>query len=307
MVNYIKRKYRRRSYGKSKKSAVKRALVKRSRTNISRVAKRVISRLAEKKQASVSWSSALATTHANYYSTSIMRQNIHVLTPTDPASGGLISIQQGTGKNQRVGNRIRTTKAVYHGIACPMPLTAVGGTNPTPFIPVEMKCVIFSLKSQQVETQDQVLSLVGTPSAQGSIFNAGGQSYGFPQSYNLPSLPQMVAPLNTDLINVHTVRTFKLGGQYNQGTSGTFGGGSSNPNVADFNYNIKFRIPLTKYMPKNVTFNDNSLTSTSRQLFALWIVTDANGCNPVDYNAAGVYYRIPVRLHTFLDYEYTDM
>lgn len=288
-----------------KRAIIKRALAKGWKRSVAKVCKRVISRQAETKSLSVNMISAPYSTHAAYYiSTLFKANNIVTLTPTSVAEG-VINLSLGNEDGQRIGNRVRPVKLIYRGVLCPAKITAAGGTNPSPFIPCEVKLVIFSLKRQLTESKDSVFNVMTN-----SMFNAGNSSLGITQgsaAYNLVNLWDMVKVFNDDVITVHKTRTFKIGGQYTQTVANNSGGGASNPNVADFNYNQKFAIDCTRYCPKNVTFNDADLTSTSKQIYAAWIVTEAAPVTPADYNPTGVYYRQPITLYSSLDFQYKDM
>lgn len=312
-----KRKYRRRGNSKSKKAIIKKALAKSWKRSVAKVCKRVIARQAETKCAGTTAAFDMVTTHAaNYSSTSISEFKVNNIVQLTPGTSidSLVYIGKGTGQSDRVGNEIMTKRLNYKGIIYPYP---VGTYNPTPVIPTEIKCVIFSLRPGIADqTKDSVLNILttGGTTNSGEFFQDGNGSTGIVTNTSITNISDMIKTFNRDVITVHKVRTFKLGGQYAQtGTYASggvnYGGGASNPGQNDFNYNVKFNMNLTKYCPKQIRFSDTSASPTSRKLFAVWILCDANGAKPSEYgsSAAGVYWRRPASMRATIDYEYTDM
>jgi len=297
--NYRKKVSRRPS---GKKAIIRKALSTNWKKSVSRVVKNVLKRSAERKEVGNAYASNLYTTHGSYYQSAQFKQNnIVCFTPIAASSpNALITISQGTHEGARIGNEVNPKSLVYKGIIVPSATTAAGGTNPSPFQPVELKFVVFSFKRQFAETVDQVYTTATT-----NMFDAGAFFSGLTYLSGVPNILDMVKDFNNDVITVHKVRTFKLGGQYSQ--TGAPGGGASNPQLADFKFNCKFKMNLTKYLPKRITFNDSDDNSTSKQLYGLWIATDAGGQSPDTWNPQGVWYRIPCKVFGDVKMTYTDM
>jgi len=178
-------------------------------------------------------------------------------------SAAAVSITQGTGQGNRVGNRIKIKKHVFKGTLVPLGYTA----NNTVPRPMQVKMWIFYDKENPS----------GTPNPYADFFQNGNSINPFQND-----LTDQWLPVNQDKYRVLTTRTFKLGhasyGQSNNLVYPTmavspYGGYNNN----DFKYNANFSIDLTKYMVKNVAFRDGNVDPTTRGLFALFSYACADG------------------------------
>nr|WPR18721.1 MAG: capsid protein [Owegonang virus 19] len=283
---YVSRKPR---APRGKRAIVRKALKSSWKKSVAKVCKRVIATRAEVKGQSVAQRNVLSQTQACSSDSTFFRQN-NIIQLTPNASN--LVIQQGDGDSDRTGSSIYTKRVMFKGLICPTNIDTI--YNPSPARPMEVRMVICSIKPQLVQSPTSLLNI-----CQASIFNENNSSYPLTSSGTVANLWDMMRTLNTDLIQVHKVKIFKIGGQ--PGNTGTASGGNTNPNLPDFNYNSKFSIDVTKYCPKRVTFNDASYDSTSKQLFALFIVCDATGNTPSSNPNR------PLALYHNINYEFTDM
>lgn len=186
-------------------------------------------------------------------------QNIIPLGP-DPTS---VSIAQGVGQGQRIGNTIHTKKLVIRGTLVPLRYDVAANTAPTP---VQIKIWIFYDKSDP--------SAIPSPVGGANFFQNGNASKGFQND-----LTDLWSPVNTDRYRVLATRTFKLGNAAYEGLPDGLLSTEQNQFYTnnDFKYNANFSINLTKHYPKTVKFNDNNTTPTTRGLFMMTAYFLANG------------------------------
>lgn len=192
------------------------------------------------------------------------------------------AIIQGVGQSQRIGNKIRITKATIKGTIVANQYNAV--TNPNP-VPIVVKMVFFFAKTDP-NTQP-------TPAFSADYYDFNNTVNGFRND-----LVDQWAAINTEKYKVMGVRTFKLGfstlDKVGPGVSGT-----TNYANNDFKYNASFSVDYTKWIPRTQVFRDNNIDSSSRQLYAMWIVSSATGGNITD----GTY---PAGTQFSMDMEYED-
>jgi hypothetical protein len=189
--------------------------------------------------------------------------------------GGL-EIAQGTGNGARVGNQVKVKRVTFKGTIVPYPYNAT--TNPVP-PPTQIKMFLFYPKDNA--------GLVPTPYVSANFFDLNNSVQGFHND-----LVDMWATPNAQLYKVCATKIFKLGYASNDifaaGTSGT-----NNFSNSDFKLNCNFSMDITKYLPKSVIYNDNSLNSTSRTLYALFVVARADGTFLTStWRTAGMQYQV---------------
>lgn len=168
-----------------------------------------------------------------------------------------LSMGQGVGNGQRVGNRVKIKSAFIAGTIYPAPYDA--GSNPTPQ-PTQVAIWIFYDK--------QFPSSVPNPTSDFFQRNNTVQPMD-------GTLQDLYSPINTDKYRVLTKRIFKIGYAAATGTGAV--PGSQNFANNDFKLNVSFKIPLTKYMIKNVKFNDASPNPTTRNLYFMILPVASNG------------------------------
>jgi len=195
----------------------------------------------------------------------------------DPSS---ITIPQGSGQGNRLGNSVTTRKLVFKGTFVPKPYNATFNTGNQP---MQVKMWIFYDKRNPVNL----------PNPMADFFQNGNTSKGFQSD-----LVDMWSPVNTDIYSILATRQFKLG------CADYSGDGNSTQNHFfannDFKYNCNFSIDLTKHYLKNIKFNDTTTVPTSRGLFCMIEYVAASGAQFPLGNTA-------VNLQYMISYEYDDM
>lgn len=190
--------------------------------------------------------------------------NIIPLSPNS-LTGGIYTITQGVGQQQRVSNSISVRKAYLRGVLIPQPYNAV--SNPTP-TPLNVKIWIFSLRRNvlQASAADVYQTMSNT------FFSNGNTSIGL-----LGTIYDIITPHNKDVVNVHYTRTIKLG---YESYSGVTGGATATDSKAnnDYNLNYKMTLDITRWLPKKMLFNDTDSGTTSKQLYCVF--------EPVYYNGS---------------------
>lgn len=271
--------YKRRSYPKkATKPMYKKkysSYKKPSVTTVKKIVKRAIDRNVENK--TLQWYSEsrvdiLPSNGTNFLST------------IEPVSLGLLgtpvlTIPQGTGQGQRIGNRIKIKSAYIAGTIFPNVYDVT--TNPVPQ-PCQVILWLFYDRSDPTNIPNPVAD----------FFQKGNTTVAMSGD-----LQDIMSPVNTDKYRVLTKRVFKIGYANVAGT----GANAANENFAnnDFKLNRNFKIPITKYLIKNVKFNDNATLPMSRGLFMMITAVASNGSL---YSAGGV----PAQMFWNVSYTYED-
>lgn len=179
-----------------------------------------------------------------------------------PGSSGFV-IPNGTGQGNRIGNKIRVEKAWVKGIIHALPYNATSNLKPSP---VQIRMLLFKDKFKSTE-QPAALAL--------DLFQTGSTSIG-PQD----DLVDMVLDINRDRYQVYYDQILKLGTAsftgVPSGTDPTYGAGQFHANN-DFSYNVAFNVDITKFLPKNIVFNDTVADPMSDSLWMIFMVVPATG------------------------------
>ena len=252
---YVNAKLYKRGPGRPKKGYSKtgkklgRPSTKASVSQVKRIVKRTIAAHAENKTVQ------FFSTGANVLNSSNSGFVSSIL-PLSPYQGSL-TIPQGVGQGERIGNRVRIKNLTFKGTLYPKPHNAT--TNPNP-VPVQVVFWIFYKRSEP-----NVL-----PSNVTGWFQAGNGVRNFENQ-----LSDIMSKVNTDEYRLLKKRVFKVGnsGYSGTGTQPTFQQMWNN----DFKLNVNFKINLTKYAIKNVRYNDSSNIPRSRGIFLLAQALDASG------------------------------
>lgn len=171
------------------------------------------------------------------------------------------NLTQGTGPGSRIGNQVTIKKAMLKGVLVPMPYNVT--TNPTPK-PVQVRMVLIY---DREDPNDAFL-----PGNQ--LMQAGNGAAALEGR-----ITDMLHPYNTDRYRILMQRTFKLGFAEYAGTTGS----TSNQGIFqayannDFKLNHQVKLDFTKYLPKKVKWNDNTSTPTTRGVYALFHLANADG------------------------------
>lgn len=210
--------------------------------------------------------------------------NSNQVIPMSPYNLYLNNVQ-GITQGTRLGNKITTRSLFFSGIIYPAGYNA--SSNPIP-CPTEIRFI-------WVKSKDTPTALLQSGGAMNSFFQYGGTAAA-PNG----SLSDIFRPVNKDLFTVMGEKTFKLGNANYAGTNADAARQYWANN--DFKYNHKFRINLTKWCPKTVTFNDNTSIASSPLLQCLIFASYANNENYGPANA-NTFFKIDYSL----EYIYEDM
>jgi len=246
--------YKRKTY---KRKAVKRVYKRRAapkRRTIKKVVQQVLSKRVEKKRINrVDLEHPLQSVEpANNFDTN----NVIAL----GCQTGGHAIIQGVGQSQRIGNKIRVTRATIKGTIVANQYDAVLNPTPTPMV---VKMIFFFAKTDP-NTQP-------TPAMSADFYDFNNTVNGFRND-----LVDQWAAVNTEKYQVMGVRTFKLG-YSNLVRTASGVNGTTNYANNDFKYNASFNVNYTKWLPKTQVFRDNNIDSSSRQLYAMWVISAATG------------------------------
>ena len=112
------------------------------------------------------------------------------------------------------------------------------------------------------------------------------------------TLEDLCVPFNKDYWEILKVQRHKIGYADNTGSGAQITSAYLANN--DFKLNVVNSINLTKYYPKTVKFNDTTNTPTTKGIFLLINVI------PAASSAAIPATQLPVRIHSYIDYQYED-
>lgn len=174
-----------------------------------------------------------------------------------PSSTGFV-IPQGTGQGNRIGNQITTKKAVVKGILHQNIYDA--GTNGIP-LPVQVRMLIFKDKFNKAG-QPAAVSL--------DLFQTGSTSIG-PTN----DLVDMILEVNKDRYQVYHDEIMKLGFANYAGTgvNANFQSFANN----DYSLNCEFSVDITKFIPKNIMYNDGGAAPMNDNLWMIFIPAQSVG------------------------------
>lgn len=206
-----------------------------------------------------------------------------------------IGITYGTSQKARIGNTIRTKRAILKGIL--FPRARDGDLNPEPR-PLEVCLWIFKLKGFGV-TGGLGDTLGGAEYALENNFLQDATATGSAEGLT-GQLIDVMRPVNTDGIQILHKRVFKLGysavSASNQGNLGDNQGYANN----DFKYNQKFSINVTKYLPKVIKYDDNDDMPSIRHTYVMIAPYNADGSNSNNSSLS------PCICNWSLEYTYED-
>lgn len=267
---------KKKAYTRRRRPVYRKRVVGRKRSSVSvavkRYVKSTIHKQIENKSYQIQWSQNLG---------SYNNSNTLFAFPLTPYAGGL-NILQGITQSTRIGNQIKPRKLIWDFILSNKAYDAV--SNPSPQ-PMELQLIIASLKQCPGE--------LPSPTDVSYLYQLNASAIA--PSGNISDLTQK---FNTDVFNIHKVYNFKLGYSTSSGT-GTLANYQAFANN-DFKLNIRRRINLMKYCPKNIVYNDNASTPTSRCVFAMWNLMP---CIAGSTFASSV---LPARLDSTISIDYED-
>lgn len=264
--------YKKRKYGarKPKRTFRKKSLRTHSKParSFAKKVRRVLKNTAETKMISQTGTYTIAPYSGAYPWTDVnLGINASTLLPS-----------QGTGQGSRIGNKITTKKVMLRGYVTPYGYAAI--SNPKP-VPVNARMLLLSNRAQPQNTPT-----VST------FYQAGNTSVG-PNG----SLQDLIRPYNRDVNTVYTSRDYKIGHSSESGTGSDAVNGLQANN--DYRMNAIFKLDITKYLPKTITFDDTTTTPITRNLFMRWILANADGNPNLASASHAVFWTV--------DYQYTDV
>jgi len=212
--------------------------------------KTVISRMAENKNQNFRGSLSLVPYGAASWGNTI--------TPCSPDTLYL-TITQGVGQGDRVGNSIRVKSLRFTGALRALPYNVV--TNPFP-VPHYVKMFFLTRKDTP---SDIYTGFTDVLQYGNNSESPGGSNF----------LRNLYRPINTDAWTVHTTRIFKLGYADYSGTGINAASQSFTNN--DFKLNQFVNVDLTKYSTKIIKFDDNTANPSSRNIVMYPVVYTADG------------------------------
>lgn len=193
--------------------------------------------------------------------------------------GSYLSLNQGVGNGTRVGNEIIIKKLIFQGNLYQLPYNAT--SNPTPF-PCHVKFWIMYDKTNPDAVPNPQSDFLQNGNSTTPLFN---------------DLVDLWAPVNAEKYRVLATKEFKIGYAGNTG-SGLVAGQAYGANN-DYKFNQKFKFDLTKHVVKRVKYNDNNASPTTRGLYLVATVVQANGSQYSNVT-------IPVEMQYVLNMEYED-
>jgi len=176
--------------------------------------------------------------------------------PISPYTG-YCQIDQGVSQDERVGNRVKIKNATLKFIMNPLPYNAT--FNPLPE-PMEVVMWLFYDKWDNTTI----------PNPTTDFIQNGGSSTALSSN-----LMDTISKVNTDRYRLLTKRTFKLG--YSNSTGQGVSTAQPFAQNNDFKLNIKRTINFTKYLVKNVKYNDNNSVPSVRGLYCMFEAVPADG------------------------------
>lgn len=190
---------------------------------------------------------------------------------------GYVSIAQGTGQGDRIGNRIEIKRAKIKILFSPTPYNVT--TNPAPYPQIVKGWIVAPKQS------------TATPSSLGTFFQTGDAS-----TAPVGTSIDCTRPVNTDQYTLYREFMKKVGYSANTGT----GTSPNNANMAnnDFLMNQVVEIDVTKYLPKYVEYNDTTGIPTSK---AVWLIMESVNYDGGTYGGAG-YLPTAVNLSTVIEF-----
>lgn len=192
---------------------------------------------------------------------------------------GSLVIAQGTNQGTRVGNQIKVKSLRLKGTLVPTPYS--GATNAFPH-PIQVRLVLFY--------ERQLPNTIPAPRT--DFFQAGSTT-----SPIVGNLNDMWMPVNDNKYRILASKNFKLGyaRMDGNGSLSTTQYYSNN----DFKMNCNVNWDLTKYIVKNLKYNDNTSNPSQRGLYMQIMASPAQG----DTGVSGV---VPLQFSYMQTVEFED-
>lgn len=219
----------------------------------------------------------------NVSNTANFGSNTIALTPYT----GILGIGQGAAQNQRVGNKIKITKALIKMMIVPKPYDATSNSVPTPQV---VNVFIWSPKGVSRDITDARFI------AANSFFNNGASVYGL-----TGNMRDYLYTINDDTVVLHARYTIKVGSQSYSLNTGAQDNAFNYTNN-DFKMCAIKTIDYTKFLASQYTFNDISQTPNEPPIYMTISPVDFDGGANADTTNA-----IPLQWEFFMKTKYTDV
>lgn len=197
-------------------------------------------------------------------------------------NGTTLSISQGTGQGDRLGNKIKITNARLRFTLLPI---AYDGVNNQP-LPVIVRTMFMYDKKNP--------NTAPTPGANGDFFQNGDSSAGF-----AGDISDLIRPVNTDRYVVKHVKDYKIGWANYSGVTGADPAQAYYANN-DFKMMVKKSVNYNKFIVHNLKYDD---TDADQQWRGLWFFYYAVVVSPI---TTATYNKNAARLYINNDVFWTD-
>lgn len=245
-------KYSKRKKTTTARKVVKKAVRKAKTQQLTKFIKRVVQRTEEKKI------NSFVTTLTNLGAVTNSTFSINNIFPITPYPTVGISITQGVGQGDRVGNRVRVVSSILRYTIFPKPYDSLLNATPQP---QDVRLWFFSIKNTNdiptTNPTDFVQSGSGSQALTGTIRDLN-------------------RVMNTDQFTYLGHRTHKVGiaaWVTTPGLSSNYGAYSNN----DYKFNVQGYINLTRMIPKVIKYDDTDTVPTSKACFCLVEAVNADG------------------------------
>lgn len=255
---------KKRSYAKKSKASYRKKRTARLAKPVRRAVKKIVNSLAETKQ--VVWSGNFNTCS---YTSNNSSAGFVPLTPHNTTPG--LTLTQGTGEGNRIGNTVRVVKATMRYCVYANPYDGLLNLIPKP------QDLIIRLFTGKRSTTTLLTSVPG-------YFELGSSS--ITPTGTVADLNRQV---NNDLYSEYTVRKHKVGFS-NYGGTGNQTNYQSYANN-DYKLNIVKTIDYTKYIPKVIRFDDSLSENPTSKLVQMFVesvnadgTTQPSSYTPLSFN-----------------------
>lgn len=274
---FVRRRYRKRTRLSKRKPKLRRP--------VRQAVQRQVLGLAEKKTQGYGGAVDVHATNG----ISWVSQNIIPLTPYS----GYLQIQQGVKNGERLGNKVKLSKFKLRLSVLPRIYSATNNPCPRPVI---LKVWLVTMKEGAGTTKEDL----GTIAASNWLQAASGLNIALSGS-----MIDLVYPYNTEALTIHKAWEFKIGRMTM--TWGDTGGAPAGSQMAGNSYfaNNDFKsyghmsVDITKYLPKNWTWDENLTYYNGKPYYVVFDCVPADGVPLFDGESI-------VRVHYRLDCKYTD-
>jgi len=176
-----------------------------------------------------------------------------------PGAGAAITLLQGTGQGDRIGNKVRIMKAMLRYTASVTAYDVI--LNPIPQ-PMEFMIIFGYVKATPT---------IAPNAAQVALLFQNGNTALSPAG----DISDLIQPYNTDFWCIKKTLRHKIGNSVNEGT----GSAASRAYYAnnDYKINVVNSINITNIYPKLLNFSDNSTGAQNAALFMMVQAVNANG------------------------------